>query len=85
VSGAANVGRDTAVATASAIGGVIGGASRVPNGSIYGGAIGSWLGGQGYDFVANSPQITIPKVNIDPFKYGNPAYMRPLPNINFYR
>lgn len=67
------------------VAGFVGGATRIPNGGLYGSAIGSYVAAKGYDTVVNSPSITIPSVHVDPFTQGTPSYIsRPSMNSSIY-
>ncbi|HFK7187982.1 TPA: hypothetical protein ACG0BA_003662 [Serratia odorifera] len=77
--------KDAVVAAGSVVGGLVGGATRIPNGGLYGSAIGSYVAAKGYDTVVNSPTITIPPVHVDPFTQGTPSYIsRPGMNSSIY-
>jgi hypothetical protein len=81
----ADVDRETIVIVGNLVGGLVGAATRLPNGSIYGAAIGGYVATKGYDAIANSPTITIPKVNFNPATHGTPSYIsRPGMNSSIY-
>lgn len=79
------VDRESVVASGTIVGGLVGNASKIPNGGLYGSVAGGYISGKGYDTVANSPTITIPHVNANPATQGTPSYIsRPGMNSSIY-
>ncbi|MGX1956280.1 MULTISPECIES: hypothetical protein [Serratia] len=80
-----DIDREAVVAGGTIVGGLLGSASKIPNGGLYGSAAGGYVAGKGYDVVANSPTITIPNVNVNPGTQGTPSYIsRPGMNSSIY-
>lgn len=77
-------GKDTAQAVGTLIGGVLGNASKIPNGGLYGSVIGGYLGAKGYDNIRQT--VTIPAdVKIDYINNGSPWGSINLPRYPVWR
>ncbi|OFS10269.1 hypothetical protein [Hafnia sp. HMSC23F03] len=75
------VDRDAVVAAGTIGGGLLGQATRLPNGGLYGSTIGGYVAGKGYDAIANSPTINIPNIPINPAQHSLPWGKPPIPPI----
>ncbi|MDR7345630.1 putative membrane protein [Pantoea alhagi] len=77
-------GRDTPQAVGTLIGGILGNASKIPNGGLYGSVIGGYLGAKGYDNARQT--ITIPAdIKIDYINHGSPWGPINLPSFPVWR